>query len=303
MFIEAFKQKPTVSCGLPLAQSQIPTMNYQRNANNILVPSTPVTHRDYEYHEDGFSLLREMQLRHFWYRGRHRFLSGALDRHLPKLATGSRAIDFGGGTGAWIQYLSKYRFEMFSQLALADSSLVALTHAETVVPPNVPRYQVDLMNLQMHEEWDAAFLLDVIEHLPDDRRALEQARHALRPGGLLFVTTPAFPQLWSFNDEAVHHLRRYIRADFARLAKQTGLNLLDARYFMFFLSPIYWLSRKSRATAEMTQEDKAALMHQMHQVPPTLINMALTAIFAAETPLGHFLRFPWGTSLLGVFSK
>jgi hypothetical protein len=29
----------------------------------------------------------------------------------------------------------------------------------------------------------------------------------------------------------------------------------------------------------------------------------LAAVFAAETPLGHFLRFPWGTSVLGVFRK
>jgi len=26
----------------------------------------------------------------------------------------------------------------------------------------------------MHEQWDAAFLLDVIEHLPDDLQALRQ---------------------------------------------------------------------------------------------------------------------------------
>jgi hypothetical protein len=53
----------------------------------------------------------------------------------------------------------------------------------------------------------------------------------------------------------------------------------------------------------MTDAQKQALMHQTHQVPPAPLNLALTAIFAAETPLGHWLRFPWGTSVLGVFRK
>jgi hypothetical protein len=30
-----------------------------------------------------------------------------------------------------------------------------------------------------------------------------------------------------------------------------------------------------------------------------LLNLPSTAIFSAETPLGHWLRFPWGTSVLG----
>jgi len=29
-------------------------------------------------------------------------------------------------------------------------------------------HQIDLMNLGWRERWDVAFLLDVIEHLPDD---------------------------------------------------------------------------------------------------------------------------------------
>ena len=37
----------------------------------------------------------------------------------------------------------------------------------------------------------------------------ERQKKALKSGGLLFVTAPAFRQFWSYNDELVHHLRRY----------------------------------------------------------------------------------------------
>jgi 2-polyprenyl-3-methyl-5-hydroxy-6-metoxy-1,4-benzoquinol methylase len=83
------------------------------------------------------------------------------------------------------------------------------------LPPETLRIQVDLMNLEMRDQWDIAFLLDVIEHLPDDVTAIQQAHAALKRGGYHFVTTPAFPQFWSYNDEIAHHQRRYIRKDYA----------------------------------------------------------------------------------------
>ncbi|WP_295433019.1 bifunctional 2-polyprenyl-6-hydroxyphenol methylase/3-demethylubiquinol 3-O-methyltransferase UbiG [uncultured Thiodictyon sp.] len=137
-----------------------------------------------------------MQERHFWYLGRHRFLLGALDRHLSSGPLPWATVDLGGGVGGWLRYLADRRPGRFQPLALADSSRVALRMAGGVLPVGVQRYQVDLMNLGWRECWDVAFLLDVIEHLPDDLRALQEARHALKPGGLLFVTTPALPRVF-----------------------------------------------------------------------------------------------------------
>jgi SAM-dependent methyltransferase len=271
--------------------------------NGIHLPTIPVQHRDEEYEESGFETLRDMQERHFWYRGRHRFLLKAVNRYLPKSGQPFSAIDLGGGAGGWVRYLAQHRPEEFEPLALADSSLMALTLAASVLPPNAQRYQIDLMQLHMRDQWDAAFLLDVIEHLPDDLQALVQAREALKPGGYLFVTTPAFPEFWSYNDEMGHHLRRYRRGDFDRLAQKSGLTLCDARYFMFFLSPLYLLSRLKVGSATLTPAQRKEILIKQHQVPPAHVNSMMSAIFAAETPLGHWLRFAWGTSILGVFKK
>ena len=271
--------------------------------NGIHLPIIPVQHRDEEYGESGFEILCEMQERHFWYRGQHRFLLKAVNRYLPKSGQPFSAIDLGGGAGGWVRYFAQHRPEGFEPLALADSSMVALKLAASVLPPNAQRYQIDLMQLHIREKWDAAFLLDVIEHLPDDLQALVQAREALKPGGYLFVTTPAFPQFWSYNDDMGNHLRRYRRGDFDLLAQQSGLTLCDARYFMFFLSPLYVLSRIKPRLTTLTAAQKRELLFKQHQVPPAPVNSMLSAIFAAETPLGYWLRFPWGTSILGVFKK
>jgi len=171
------------------------------------------------------------------------------------------------------------------------------------LPASAQRYQIDLMNLGWENEWDCSFLLDVIHHLPDDSLAINQAAQGLKSGGLLFVVSPAFKRFWSYNDDLDHHLRRYVRKDFIALAQKNGLELLDARYFMFFLSPLYLLSRIKPGIAKMSDVEKKALVRKQHSIPSSPINTALSAIFSAETPVGHWMRFPWGTSILGVFRK
>lgn len=278
-------------------------MNYSLDDENIYRPNIDVAHRDKEYDASGFDMLFQMQEKHFWYRGRHRFLLAAFDRFTRLQQTPLSAVDLGGGAGGWVRYLAEHRMNRFKNIALADSSISALTLAKNVLPARAQSYQVDLMNLGWENKWDCAFLLDVIEHLPDDTEALRQTAKALKPGGYLFISTPALKQFWSYNDELASHLRRYSRKDYHDLAVLTGLELCDARYFMFFLSPLYLLSRARPGIAKMTDSAKQALMIKQHAIPTKPINSTLSLIFAAETPVGHWMRFPWGTSILGVFRK
>ena len=57
-----------------------------------------------------------------------------------------------------------------AEIVLADSSEVALRLAADFVPTQVQRQQVDLADLPWSDRWDIAFLLDVLEHLPDHER-------------------------------------------------------------------------------------------------------------------------------------
>jgi 2-polyprenyl-3-methyl-5-hydroxy-6-metoxy-1,4-benzoquinol methylase len=185
---------------------------YSLGPTGIHIPRQPVSHHDEEYDPAAFDLLHDMQLRHFWYQGRHRFLLRALREQLAGISgppTDLSAIDLGGGCGGWIRYLLNHLPSAFSELALADSSLRALEMARPLVGESLGRYQIDLLHLGWSERWNVAFLLDVLEHLPQDVEALKQIGAALRPGGLVFVTTPALRFFWSYNDEQAHHQRRY----------------------------------------------------------------------------------------------
>jgi len=263
-----------------------------------------VVHRNHEYDSSGFAILNEMQKRHFWYRGRHRFLLGSVHRHMRGISA-PRVIDVGGGCGGWVAYLAARKRFPTAELALADSSTEALGLAAGVLPAGTETFQVDLLNLPWADRWDVAFLLDVLEHIPAHEEALRQVHRALAPGGLLFITTPALRTFWSWNDDVVHHVRRYAKADFTRLAAACGYRLLEARYFMFFLSPLLLAARLAVRPdlKAMSREQVQQLLNKMHRVPGPAVNAALGVIFCCETPLGHYLPFPWGSSLLAVLQK
>jgi len=273
-------------------------MSYRLDNSGIYRPTIAVNHRNEEYQESGFATLLEMQSRHFWYVGRHKFLLTCLKKHLKKSHDNLGVIDLGGGVGGWIKYLIDKSSFRFKEIALGDSSNVALSEAKKLLPAEVALYQVDLMATHWKEKWDVIFMLDVIEHCPDDVSIFKQAYESLKPDGLLIVTTPALMCFWSYNDEHAKHLRRYSLADYKRLASLTNFKLIDARYFMFFLSPLYWLSRKVRSKKNLKNAVK-----KEHEIPSPAANFFLSKIFSAESYAGHHVRFPWGTSVLGVFKK
>lgn len=281
---------------------------YSLDASGIMVPSgCRVAHRDDEFNEAQLDVYSDIEPRHFWYAGRRRFVSYAVRRALSRFfppGAGLRAIDLGAGAGGWIAHLSNVMSGAFAELAIADSSPKALELAKATVGPSVARYHVDLRRLGWQDRWDVVFLLDVLEHIADDELVLQQIARALRPGGLAFVTTPALNVLRTYNDDLEHHVRRYSRRDFRRLADACGLELTDARYFMFFLSPVLIASRLLRPKVErMTSDERLACYRRTHRVPRAPLNAVLSLVFNLETPLGHWLRFPWGTSILGVFRR
>jgi len=275
-------------------------MEYNLTEGDIFTPSIPVSHRDAEYREDSFEVLLRMQQDHFWYRGRSRFILRAVDTF--GVREGASAIDLGGSCGGWVRYLAEHRGGRFSELAMGDSCFPALMEARKFLDPKIALYHCDIVNLGWKERWDVTFLLDVIEHIPDDVEVLRKVSDILRPGGLVFVTTPALDFFWSYNDEVAHHQRRYNKNDMRNLAMKAGLELVDARYFMFLLSPLYLLARSKRVS-HLTEEQKVQLMIEQHQIPPTIINSALSWVFGLESSLGYSVSFPWGTSILGVFRK
>ena len=157
-------------------------------AQGTWTPPVAPVHREADYDSNGFDWLRTMQTRHFWYRGRHRFLlhfTRKTARSLSRAGRQPEAVDLGGGCGGWVRYLSEHAASDFHAIALADSSRTALRLAAGEIPPNTRRYQIDLLNLQRHRN-------SLVAGLPYGiRKVVEVARALCTKPKLLLLDEPS----------------------------------------------------------------------------------------------------------------
>lgn len=57
---------------------------YKLDHDGIYIPTKQIEHRNGEYNERGFSILLDMQSKHFWYIGRNRFILESLKKMKQK---------------------------------------------------------------------------------------------------------------------------------------------------------------------------------------------------------------------------
>jgi SAM-dependent methyltransferase len=75
-----------------------------------------------------------------------------------------------------------------------------------------------------HRRFDLILLLDVIEHVPNDRQFLGGlVTQCLAPGGLVLVSVPAWQMLFGEHDLALKHYRRYSPGACHELLEDEGL--------------------------------------------------------------------------------
>ena len=85
---------------------------------------------------------------------------------------------------------------------------------------------------------------DVLEHVVDDVRFLASYVTEAPENAKFVITVPAFMALWSGHDVFLKHFRRYRKIELEKVAKSSGLIILESRYLFVPLFPVAWLIRK-----------------------------------------------------------
>jgi SAM-dependent methyltransferase len=221
---------------------------------------------------------------HWWFIGRRAVILGVARELFGR--GGHRLAEIGCGTGSLLDALSEFG-EVIGVEASAEFLRVARRHGRSVrfgaLPDAVPLPPGSM---------DGVLLLDVLEHIEDDRKALAAVRDLLRPGGLLLCTVPAYQVLWSAHDVVLGHRRRYTAAGLRSLLGSVGLQATRVTYFNAFLAPpiavVRLLGRRWRSRH-----------HDL--VPfPQWLNGLFARLFAFEAVLLRRVNFPFGISLLAV---
>ena len=93
--------------------------------------------------------------------------------------------------------------------------------------------------------FDTIMYLNVLEHIEDDTKEINEAFQKLNPGGFLVILVPADNNVCSEFNKAIGHFRRYEIKYFRNLkvhnSKLIKLNFLDsAGYFLYYINKIFF---------------------------------------------------------------
>jgi SAM-dependent methyltransferase len=80
---------------------------------------------------------------------------------------------------------------------------------------------------------DSIVCLNVLEHIEDDRDALDAMASLLPGGGVIVLIVPAFRALYGPIDRNLEHYRRYDRESIRKLARDCNLEIGKLRYMNF----------------------------------------------------------------------
>ncbi|HEY9723376.1 MAG TPA: class I SAM-dependent methyltransferase [Oscillatoriaceae cyanobacterium] len=183
-------------------------------------------------------LLFEIEERSFWFRSRNKLILWAIEKFYPQLA--QHYLEIGCGTGFVLAAIAE-RFPSLSLMG-TEGMLEGLAFAKKRVP-HADFAVLDARTIPHEAAFDLAGAFDVLEHIPEDAEVLAQLYKALRPGGILFLTVPQHPWLWSEADDYARHVRRYTARELRAKASRAGFEELRLTSFVTMLLPLMVLSR------------------------------------------------------------
>jgi len=162
--------------------------------------------------------LREKEATYWWHVNKRQTVMALLD---GRLARGASVLEVGCGGGLLAAMLTDTGY----QTVAADISPQAARFARERGARSALVFDAEETWPFAPNSFDAVFMLDVLEHLDDDRPPLMEARRVLRPGGVAMVSVPAHACLFSQWDSMVGHRRRYSRGDLTRAVLDAGLSI------------------------------------------------------------------------------
>jgi len=207
--------------------------------------------------------------RHWYYRSK----AGALRRAVSRLEP-QRLLDVGAGSGFFSRHLLT---ETAAQSALCvDIGYPADRDDHVAGKPVFYRRDTG------PTDCDLVLMMDVLEHVGDDRGLVRLYAGKVPSGAHFLVTVPAFQFLWSGHDIFLEHERRYRLVEIEQTMRDAGLEVVHGAYYFGAVFP---LAAAVRLLARGSTEPKSSL--KKHGV---IVNGLLTLACSAELPLFRYNR-------------
>jgi 2-polyprenyl-3-methyl-5-hydroxy-6-metoxy-1,4-benzoquinol methylase len=232
--------------------------------------------------EDVYIRQAKFYRNHWWFKSRVLILDTLLKN--LKLKKKIQILDYGSGVGSNINMLKKYG----NVHALEPHSLTSVFLKK--------KFKIKVIK-KIKKKYDLIFLTDVIEHIKNDKKKINELVNCLKKEAYLVLTTPAFQFLFSKKDETLHHYRRYNAYNLIKLFNRKKIKIIKLSYFNFILFfPI-------AITILFFKILKINFIETVERTPNFLINNLMLKIFSFERYLLKYINFILGISLLLIVKK
>jgi len=246
------------------------------------------------YPAHGNAACLQIEDRSFWFRHRNRCITSLVRRFAP----GAIFLDIGGGNG----YVAHGLIRAGVACALAEPSIEgALAARARGIDPVICARLEDIGMVPGSIE--AAGMFDVLEHIEDEAGALRRVHALLGPGGLLFLTVPAYAFLHSADDIEAGHFRRYTLATLTEALRQARFTLAYATYMFAPLLPLVFLLRTVPSKLGLRHGSDGQRLAAEHapEGPAARLLERLLELEAQRVEAGRSMSF--GSSCLAVAVK
>jgi len=236
-----------------------------------------------------YEQMAKLDGQHWWFTARRRILDGVIER-IVRPPKDARILELGAGTGHNLAMLSRFGRVEASELDPIARQLASERLGRPVVEAALPD-----LSMFPADSYDLVALLDVLEHVSDDKGSLHAIYQLLKPGGALILTVPINRWMWSAHDVAHHHHRRYRKKEIRKLAEDAGFSIdLISPFNSLLFPPIAAVRLVGKLTGKDDSDDA---------MPSPLINRALDSVFGLERGLIGRLPMPFGVSLVAVLRR
>jgi len=227
---------------------------------------------------------------HWWFVGRRKLFAAEIAR--AGVSNDARVLDIGTSTGTNLRML---RDLSYRQVAGLDSSQDAIRFCEE--KGLGPVYRGDVCAMPFADEsFDLILATDIVEHVDDDIRAVQEIARVLAPGGTILITVPAFKSLWGLQDEVAQHKRRYTQKMLTKIVASAALQTTRCYYFNYLLFAPIWMARKLIHVLNIRLESEA-------QVNTSALNRILSLVFKLDIWTASKIHPPFGVSILAIAKK
>lgn len=255
--------------------------------------SPAVARQNKDYDPAFFQQLFILEEKNFWFRARNNMIVHLLRKYLGNGRF--NVLEIGCGTGYVLKGLSE-NFDY--SLTGAEVFVEGLKFAKRRLP-TVDFVQLDATQPIFSDQFHAVGTFDVLEHIEDDAKVMENIYNALLPGGYIFATVPQYQWMWSLEDDLAFHKRRYSKRELIQKLRATGFQIQFVGSFVFMLFPFMMLQRII-ASRKQGRPSEVTLGLRL----PTLLNSAFFAMTQLDVwAIKKGISLPWGGSLVVVGRK